>query len=734
MKTGGQTTDFAIREIEATYPRMRDDLRWTFQVDSGEGSYLLEDPLRGKFYRIGTREHAFIVGLDGSSSVADLVAESSRGDARLALDSGEAVSLVRMLTDSGLVVSEDSSHADRLWDEVNRPTEAKRFLGKIAQVIFLKIPLGNPDRFFMWTARRFGWFAGPAFAAVWLATLAWGLMAVLSEKDRFVAQMTGIFDFGNLWMLGGLWIGLKIFHECWHGFLCRRFGGAVPEAGFTLLLFTTPLGYVNASSAAAFPSRWHRMAVSGAGIYGELFLAALAAIAWTRVEPGMLSAALHQVVVLSSVTTLVFNANPLMRFDGYYLLSDLLNIPNLYGKGQSVLKWLLRRWVMGLKKARFPLRREEPKLVIGIYGVAAGIWKVVVTIGIFIGTALLFQGAGLLLAVVILSGAVLQALLDTAKYLKKSAAAEGLRPARLFLRLVVLSGLIAATLFLVRITPSSTAPAVVLDAGGGEVRSRCPGFLREIHVESGQQVTRGELLARMENFEESARLRQLESEIARSRILADARREAGEIAAYQAETEHLAALETIATELREHLDSLELRAPRDGRVTGGNFDLLLGSWIEPGRSVFSVVEGRERELVILSDPNDLADFETARLAGREIEFRPRGRWGRWSCRLADGVPKASLETVHFALIAPGGGPLAVRQRQETPESGSESGYELTKPRFELRAVLVSSGDMLKEGELGKVRTSADEARPLALLLLEKASRQVDRFLDQVVRS
>ncbi len=734
MKTGGYTTDFAIREIEATFPKLRDDLRWTFQENGDAGTYLLEDPLRGRFYMIGPREHSFIAGLDGRTSVADLVARSSRGDARTAMDSGEAVSLVRMLIDAGLCESEDSSHADRVWEEVNHPTETKRFLGKIGQMMFLKVPLGNPDRFFAWLARRLGWFAGPGFALVWLVTLGWGLMAIASEKERFLAQMSGIFDFGNLWMLGGLWLVLKVFHECWHGFLCRRFGGVVPEAGFTLLLFTTPLGYVNASSSAGFPSRWHRIAVSGAGIYGELFLASLAAVAWTRVEPGMLSAALHQVVVLSSVTTVVFNANPLMRFDGYYLLSDLLKIPNLYGKGQSVLHWLLRRWVLGLKKAKFPLRRDEPKILIGIYGVSAGIWKVIVTFGIFVGTALLFEGAGLILAVSILLGTVLQAVLDSLKYLKKSAAAEGLRPARLFLRLGLLTSLAVALLFVVKITPVSSAPAVVLDAGGGEVRSRCPGFLREILVEKGQMVSRGDVIARLENIEETSRLLQMESEIARSRILADARREAGEIAASQAESEHVAALESIAKELREHIDSLELRAPRDGQVSGENFEMLLGSWIEPGRAVFSVIEGRERELVILSDPDELDGFESARRDGREIEFRPRGRTGTWRCLLEERVPKASLEPVHFALIAPAGGPLPVRQRQDTAQNADGPQHELTNPRFELRAELVVTGENLWEGEIGKVRASAATPQTLASVLWKKASRQIDRFFDQVVRS
>jgi putative peptide zinc metalloprotease protein len=739
METIANSPDFAVLEIETARPRLRPDLRWTFQEVRGEGSYLLEDPLSGRFYRLGRREHEFARSLDGRRSVAALVAAAAKGDPRHALDAEEAASLVRMLVDAGLVAAEGSDHAGRVFDEVNRPQESKRVLGKMGQVLFLKVPLGNPDRFFAWLAAKAGWLASPWFALVWLGTLAWGGLAIHGEKERFLAQMSGLFDFGNLWILGALWLVLKVFHECWHGFVCRRFGGAVPEAGVTLLLLTTPLGYVNASSSAAFPSRWHRIAVSGAGMYGELLVAALAAILWARVEPGPLSAALHQVVVLSSITTLLFNANPLMRFDGYYLLSDLLDVPNLYGKGQSVVHWWLRRWALGMRKAKFPLRSGEPRLVIALYGAAAWVWKGLVVAGLLVAAAFLFEGAGLLLALVAGTAMLLQAVAGSAKYLKKSAASEGLRPARLVLRLVALSGLLAAALFGIEVAPVAKAPAVVRDAGGGEVRARCPGFLAELAVRGGERVAAGDLLLRLENAEERARLARIEAAIARSRLLRDHLLQQGAVAASQAEAEHLDGLEKTAAELREHVASLELRAPRDGTVDGRHLELLLGTWIEPGRVLLSVIEGTRRELVVLAAADERDRFEEAREAGRPVEFRPRGRWGAWPALLGETVPRAGLDPVHFALVAPGGGPLAVRQRARSggeelrPRGDAQeelARYELTQPRFEIRAALEDAGGELREGEIGIVSATASESRSLADLAWNGAKKQISRFLDE----
>lgn len=739
MNTFPDKPDFAVREIEVTSPRLREGLKWTFQEVRGKGSYLLEDPLSGNFYRLGRKEYEFVRRLDGKTTVSELVATASRGEVELSIEGGDAVSLVRMLVDAGLVTSSGSEHAGRVYSEVNQSQETKRLLGKVSQIIFLKIPLCNPDRFFATLAERAGWLVSPGFAFLWLLVVFWGGTALYEERGRFSQQMAGLFDFGNLWILGALWIGLKVFHECWHGIVCRRFGGVVPEAGVNLLLFTTPLGYVNASSSTVFPSKWQRIAVSAAGIYGELFVAAIAAILWARVDPGALSGALHQVVVLSSITTVLFNANPLMRFDGYYILSDLFDIPNLYTKGHKVSQWVFRRWILGMEKAKFPLAKSERRTFITVYGLAASVWKALVTTGLLIGAAFLFRGAGLIVAVAVATTMLIQWISGAYHYLKKSAAAEGLRPARLVLRIVAMVGLGAIFLFLIKVTPSARAPAVVQNASGGEVRVDCPGFLTQVLVTAGDTVREGDLLARLENREELSRLRILETEIGSSQIKRDQFLEEGRIAASQAETENLAALEEIASELRGYTASLELRASRAGVVESRHLDLLLGTWIEPGRELFSVAAEEQRELVLLVAPEDRESFEEGKRADREVQFRPRGRWQIWTAGLRESVPRASLDPTHFALISPAGGPLPVKQRSADPtgQRGEDSSrraaerYDLVKPRFEMRADLIpGEGESLKEGETGVAVMSLTNRRSLADLGIRFVKRQLDTLIEQ----
>jgi hypothetical protein len=345
----------------------------------------------------------------------------------------------------------------------------------------------------------------------------------------------------------------------------------------------------------------------------------------------------------------------------------------------------------------------------------------------------------LVLALAVLGAAALQSILSAGKYLRKSAASEGLRPVRLILRLAAGATLAGLVLFSVKVTPSVRAPAVVRDVGGGEIRAACPGFLTELKVTAGDRVAKGDLLARLENAEEEARLARVEIEIQRARLRHDALVESGEIAAAQAEEEHLEGLEETARELRGHVASLELRAPRDGTIDARHLELLVGTWIETGRLLFSVVEENSRELVILAIANDREPFDESRESNRPVIFRPRGRLTARPALLEDSVPKAGLEATHFALITPAGGALPVRQKTGSGESEPGSGtgeekasrYELTESRFEFRASLTEDAGDLREGEIGMVIAHAGHPATLGELAWESGRRSIERILTRV---
>ncbi len=181
-----------------------------------------------------------------------------------------------------------------------------------------------------------------------------------------------------------------------HGLACARYGGRVRQAGVILVLFV-PMAYVDVTSSWRFSSTWQRIVVATAGMYVELMVAAVAALIWSVSSPGAVSDLCFNVLFMAAVSTLLFNANPLMRFDGYYMLSDLVGLPNLASLGRTAVTDLARHGLLGVPSRGLPLTARAHFFVTA-YGLAAWCWSLLVAAGLIMGAALLFHGAGIVLA------------------------------------------------------------------------------------------------------------------------------------------------------------------------------------------------------------------------------------------------------------------------------------------------------------------------------------------------
>jgi hypothetical protein len=185
---------------------------------------------------------------------------------------------------------------------------------------------------------------------------------------------------------------LKFFHELGHALVCHRYGGNIRETGVVIAFFA-PLAYVDASSCWSFRSRWHRIHTALAGVYVELIIASLSILAWKWCDSVVLRHVLQNTIIMASVSTLLFNLNPLMKFDGYYVLSDLLQIPNLSTQANSVITELARRIFFGDSGSR-PTVIGQQRWVLLAYGAAAMVWRLLVTFSLLIMASVLFHGAG----------------------------------------------------------------------------------------------------------------------------------------------------------------------------------------------------------------------------------------------------------------------------------------------------------------------------------------------------
>jgi putative peptide zinc metalloprotease protein len=517
------------------------------------------------------------------------------------------------------------------------------------------------------------------------------------EWPRFMRGFEQIFARHNWLWLGLIWAGLKILHEMGHGVFCRHFGARVREVGAIFVMFV-PMGYVDATASIGIASKWKRIVVACAGMYVELFVAALAAIWWCNTPDGVLATVLHDAVVTGSVVTLFFNANPLMRFDGYFVASDLLGVPNLSTRSRS---WFQRAagWLLlGSKKLRPAMPDSREAWTIAIYGVLAWMWQITVMAGLLLGASTLLKGGGLLLAAVAGVAWVGIPLAMFAQQMLGLARSGFGGAGALILRSTIIAAILAAVVFF-PYRKTVIAQGVVEFADTRVIRAECPGFVEKVHVRDGDLVSAGALLVELRNDEVSSGLARAERSMQAQEQRARHAYTRDDVASYQTEVAKLEGLRTGFKENKAYLATLQIRAPIAGRISGRTLHQLAGSFMQSGTEILRIGEATGREIKVAVAQDAEPHFRTA--LGKTVAVWIEGRGEESSGLLKNFAGEASRSLTHPALAAPANGPLPVRRAEA---SGADAGkFELVDPHFTATVRLPDSAASLADGELARVR-------------------------------
>ena len=579
-----ESPNHAVRELGATRLKLRGDLIFTPHTSGGQVYYVVEDLLNSRFFRIGHAESTFLSLLDGRTSIQEALSQLSSVLPAHRLSESDAAGLCRWLIQMDLAHTGASSQPSRLADRARHMDQRQRLAGW--NPLVFRLPIVRPDRWFASIVPLVGWLFRPLAVAAWLSVVIFGAYTLLANWERFTASSRGVFAPDNWLWLVVCWVGLKLVHESAHGVACKRHGGDVRELGILFILFA-PLAYVDVTSSWRFRSRWQRIQVAAAGMYVEMLLAAVAAVVWSLSGSSWLENLCFNVIVMATVGTVLFNANPLMKFDGYYILSDGLGMPNLYVNGQLFLRYWARRYLLGIPAA-LPAWTHGQRTVIGIYGVASFLWRIVVCTSLTIAAVTLFHGAGIVLACLALVLWFGLPVFRFAKYFFFGRPGE--QPCRVhFLATAGTATAVgAAILGLVPWPGARHAPAVVEYAPHTVVRADSAGFVREIHVQSSQQVRQGQLLVVLENRELSRELADLEFAIRQSEIRGRQHEQQGELAAEQAEQERREALRSQLAEKRARHEQLAVRAPRRGKIVCRDLAALRDTYLKAGDAIASI--------------------------------------------------------------------------------------------------------------------------------------------------
>jgi len=503
--------------MDSSLPRFRRDLECRSLETSRGTAFVVKDPRTGSYFRLREVERFVTDQLDGETPLGVVRERVERKFAAGIADDALA-GFIRTLDRNGLLEGRPGAASDR------RPRRG-RFSGNL---LHLRFRLIDPDAVLGLLVRPLGWLFSPFFVLLSLALLASAVAVCALHWEDFVRDAAPLYDVSTLPLLAATLFAVLSAHEFAHALTCKRFGGEVLEMGF-LLLYFQPALYCDVSDAWLFPKKSRRLWVGFSGPYFELFLWAMAILAWRGADPGTWVHDVSLVVAATSGIKTLFNFNPLIKLDGYYLLSDWLDIPNLRQKSFAYLGEFIR--TLGGLRRPLPEAAPRERRIFLAYGLSAWLFSVSLLgyLGLTFGEFLILEGQRLaFVALAALLAVRLRRRLAGLSPGRPKADPEPPRPRRHPPRLVrsrflwlAAAGALLLLLFHGNMELRVSGPVAVLPQHNADVRAEIDGVVAEIHLEEGQAVRAGDLVARLSGREYRAELQKTEAELQHVRARLD---------------------------------------------------------------------------------------------------------------------------------------------------------------------------------------------------------------------
>ena len=653
-------------------PRLRATVQVHRQHYRGRMWHVIQDPSSNQFFRLNEAAYRFVALLDGRKNVAEVwrICQDQLGDS--APTQGEAIQLLGQLYTSNLLHAELPPDAEGLFKRHQKRVH-REVQGYLMNLLFIRIPLLDPDNFLNAWVSAVSWLFTWLGFVLWLGLIGTGLYFVIDRWSDLYNRADSVLDAENLPFLYLSFILIKVVHEFGHAFMCKVFGrrtgtgGEVHVMGVMLLVFT-PMPYVDASSAWAFRSRRQRMLVGAGGMIVELAVAAIAAIVWYYTGDGAVHTIAYNVMFIASVSTVLFNANPLLRYDGYYILSDILEIPNLAQRSKQYIYYLVRKYVWSVKQARNPAHSRGEKAWFVFYGIASTIYRVLICVSILLFVADKLFMFGLVLAAAAAVAWVLVPLGKFVHYLLTSGELMRVRGRAIGSTAAALAAIVIGVGFVP--APDRFRLEGYVDPVRQEiVHAAADGFVTGVMESNRQAEPDGEPLLTARSPQLSSELDEL---LAQQRELQTRRRQAmiKDYAEAQIIAEQIAAVDERKARITHQLDSLTIRASFGAEWISPDIDRARGSYIRRGDAVGMLASSRVVIRAMVSQ--DVVDMLLTAPAGPKAHLpgtattQPDGRWRDLKIRIK-GLPDVEMTGRITRVIEAG------QDRLATPSLGYAAG-------------------------------------------------------------
>ncbi len=645
----------------------RNDVQVHEAVYLGEPCWIVKDPVKLKYFRLQSEQYEVLKLLDGHKSIDQIRNCFQEKFPTHRPTRSQIQAIVVNLYEQGLAWSQRPGQGFALnyRGEKHQWQQMKQTIGNL---LFIRVPGFDPTRLLergYWMAK---WIFHPA-VVMWAVTIIVFSWIFIGTHAAEFSQRIQAFDFMLSWKITAMiWVTLgttKIIHELGHAFACRHFGGECHEIGVAFLIFS-PCLYCDVSDSWTLRSKWRRISIAAAGIYVELLLASFAFFVWWNTQPGDLNQICLLVFMVSNISTLLFNLNPLLRLDGYYILSDWLEVPNLRQKSEKMLENTCLRMFLGIEVETDPSQPTKHHWLFVTYALAATLYRAFLVVAIccfFFAMLKPFRLEYLGLTVGVLSG--VWGIYSWGQRIYQAAvvnrAARDRNSNRPFVFSFLAVGLVGVFLF----TPlpiSLTAPVQVEYLNTQHLFAHTAGQLSGVYVRPGQIVRQGQILLELADEQRADRLNQLLStkeaqaiELKKQNALMDAKQ-------ISLVAENLRSLDAEISDQLTQLNRLKVTAPCDGKIIEPRAKLVtassktkLASWhgtpvetlnrgcfLDTGTHLLSIAPASQFQAVLIVDQLHVHAYRIGQAVRIKLDHLP----GKILTGTIDRISPATISSAH----------------------------------------------------------------------------------------
>lgn len=614
--------------------------------------YVLRDEITGKHHRFNQASYNFIRLIDGQYTVNDIWEKMNEelGDDSPSQD--EVIRLLGSLHFAGFLHADNTVDIQHLIDR--RAKERKQlFKTKFGNPLALRFSLLDPDKFL----NKYMPFVTPLFTRtaglIALCVVLFAALQMVRNWDQLSnhAVESALTPY-NLFLMWLVYPVIKVIHELGHGFAVKRWGGEVHELGIMMLVLM-PVPYVDASAASSFRSKYKRMLVGAAGIIVELVLASIALLFWINVHQGMLSDILFNVMLIGGVSTLLFNGNPLLKFDGYFVMADALEIPGLGPRANKYYGYLVQKYVFKVQGLDSPVLAHGESFWFLIYAAAAFVYRLFLTVAITLFIASKYFFIGIILAIWAIFMQAVLPVIKWAQHLYGSPVLMQKRGRAILITTSVIS-VVTAFIFMVPVPLSTTTEGVVWMPEKSHVRASADGFVDSVLVEQGEYVSRGSQLIVTSDPLINAQYKLLKAQYRELKVKHAALLDEDVVqAGIMLDEMHL--MEGKIARLEEQIAELIMLSQQNGAFVMSNNDDIEGYFVKQGDPVAYVINYNEVSVRAVVPQNAIG---LVRQNVENVEIRFVGSIDKtYNTSVSREIPAATYKLPSKALAQQGGGSI-----------------------------------------------------------------------------